>query len=353
MLKRFTVLILCLSFALFVSTLSFSQDQPAATEEKKTEDMAGDEVVAKDAAAASAISALQAKTYYDGVTTYANSKVLFKLTTKDNVMAEKIEYRIDDGTLAVYQEPFAIDSEGKHIIAFFGTDKLGNKEDEKMFRITIDNTAPDIAVAASSPVLKIGDRLYSTKSVNFTVIAKDALSGVDSTQYSINGRDYADYVAPFNIINDGEVELKAKSIDRVSNLAEVFALKVIDDADGKEVELREASIKLFIDNIAPKVSITPDKELVRKDAKAIASMDYKYAVAAEDNESGVASILVRVDGKGDFMAYKEPISFATNGDHLIEAKAVDKMGNTSNSTILSVFVDIIPPQTTIETVTEK
>ncbi len=353
MLKRFTVLILCLSFALFVSTLSFSQDQPAATEEKKTEDMAGDEVVAKDAAAASAISALQAKTYYDGVTTYANSKVLFKLTTKDNVMTDKIEYRIDDGALAVYQEPFVIDTEGKHIITFFGTDKLGNKEDEKMFRITIDNTAPDIAVATGKPVLKIGDKLYSTKTVNFTVVAKDVLSGVELTQISLNGRDYSDYVAPFNIINDGEVELKVKSIDRVANLSEIFALKVIDDADGKEIELREASVKLFIDNIAPKVTITPDKELIQKETKAIASMDYKYAIAAEDNESGVANILVRVDGKGDFMAYKEPIAFTSNGDHLIEARAVDKMGNMSNSTILSVFVDIIPPQTAIETVTEK
>ncbi|HSV97211.1 MAG TPA: hypothetical protein VLM75_09775 [Spirochaetota bacterium] len=350
MLKRFTILILCLSFAIFASSPSFSQGSPAAKEEKKTMDMAGDEAVKKDAAMSSAISALQAKTYYDGVTTYANSKVLFKLTTKDNVMTDRIEYRINDGALALYQEPFVIDNEGKHIIVFFGTDKLGNKEDEKTFRITIDNTAPDITVIAGKPVVKIGDKLYSTKTVNFTVIAKDALSGIESALYSINGRDYSDYVAPFNIINDGEVELKAKSVDRVANLSEMFSLKVIDDADGKEIELRETAVKLFIDNIAPKVSVTPDKELVVKDSKAIASVDYKYAVAAEDNESGVASILVRIDGKGDFMAYKAPIAFTTNGDHLIEAKAVDKMGNMSNSTILSVFVDIIPPQSVIETV---
>ncbi len=86
-------------------------------------------------------------------------------------------------------------------------------------------------------------------------------------------------------------------------------MKVIDDADGKEIELRETSVKLFIDNIAPKVSVTPDKDLSPRTSKAIASIDYKYAVTADDGESGVASILVRVDGKGDFMAYKEPIAF--------------------------------------------
>jgi hypothetical protein len=139
----------------------------------------------------------------------------------------------------------------------------------------------------------------------------------------------------------------------VANLSEIFALKVVDDADGKEIELREASVKLFIDNNAPKVTITPTRNSSRRKTKAIASMDYKYAIAAEDNESGVANILVRVDGQGDFMAYKEPIAFTSTGDHLIEARAVDKMGNMSNSTILSVFVDIIPPQTAIETVTEK
>jgi hypothetical protein len=53
----------------------------------------------------------------------------FQADHQDNVMTDKIEYRIDDGALAVYQEPFVIDTEGKHIITFFGTDKLGNKED--------------------------------------------------------------------------------------------------------------------------------------------------------------------------------------------------------------------------------
>ncbi len=357
MLKRFIVMILCLGIALCMSSYSFSQGKPGATEEKKIEDMAGEEAITpgeKPATEAAKVEfkALQAKTFFDGINTFANSKVLFKLETRDNVMTDKIDFKIDDGAYTVYSAPFNIITEGRHAVTYYATDKLGNKEDEKIFRVVIDNTAPEIAVMTSRPVLKSGTKLFGTKSINFSIMAKDTLSRVDKTEYSIDAKGYVDYVTPFNVLSEGEIELKVKSIDNVANQSEVFALKVVDE-NNQEVELKEASVKIFMDNIAPVVEVKSDKAFILKDGKNVASIDYKYTVNAADNESGLAGILVRLDGKGDFAPYKGELTFTTNGEHLIEAKALDKMGNSSNVSVLSVLVDVIPPQTIIETVTDK
>lgn len=351
MLKRFIIVVLCLGIALCLSSITFSQGKPKATEEKKVEDMTGDEAVKPGAAPGSA--ALYAKTFFDGVTTYANSKVQFKLNTRDNVLTDRIEYRLDDGAAQVYSAPFTISVEGKHSIIYYGTDKLGNKEDEKIFKVTIDNTPPEISVTTNKPLLRMGGKLFASKNTSFTVNAADALSRIEKTEYSSDPvKGYAEYVTPFNIVSDGEMELRVKSVDNVANAVEAFSLKILDE-NNQEVELKEAAVKIFMDNIAPVVEIKADKEFVLKEGKNIAAMDYKYAVNAADNESGIALVMVRTDGKGEFMPYKGEVTFSTNGEHIIEAKGVDKMGNQSNVSVLSVYVDVTPPQTIIETVSEK
>ena len=355
--KRLLTLVLCLGVALFLNSYTFSQEKTEAKEEKKAEEMAGDETIEPGEKKATETTkaeyaALQAKTYFDGISTFANSKVLFKLTAKDNILVDRIEFKIDNGALQTFGEPFNIPSEGKHAIAFYGVDKLGNKEDERVYKITIDNTAPELVVMASRPLLKSGERLYSSKAVNFTVNAKDALSGVNKTEYSTDGTAYGDYVTPFNIVKDGDVELRVRASDNVTNVANSFAIMAVDET-GREMEIREAAVKIFMDNVAPVVAIKGDKEFLQKDGKNVASTDYKYSVNATDGESGVALVLVRVDGKGDFMPYKGEILFSTNGDHIIEARALDKVGNLSTTAVLSVFVDVVPPATAIETLSEK
>lgn len=359
MLKRVMLLTLCCGVTLYLSTYSFSQT-PGVKEEKKTEDMSGEVKIKDDKAPAEkkeepkpVVSALEAKTFFDGVNVYANSKVLFKLSTKDNVDVDKIEYKINDGAYQVYADAFPINEEGKKTIIFFATDKMGNKEDEKFFRVTIDNTAPVVSVLTDKPLLKVGDKIFGSKVINFSIDAKDALAGVEKTEYSIGGPNYTPYVASFNMVNDGETELKIKSTDNVTNVAEIFAIKVVDDASKQTLELKESSVKVFVDNIAPTVEVKANKELIDKSNKKIASVDYEYTITAVDNESGIQNIVFRLDGKGDFAPYKDAIKFTTNGDHLIEAKAIDRMGNVSKTTFMSVFVDVIPPVTTIDTVTTK
>ncbi len=354
MLKRLMIVLLCLGVAILFTDLSFSQDEPVTGEDKKVEEKSDEDLKeAKKEAEVEPIKVVaEAKVYFDGKTTFVNSQVQFKLTSKDNLFTDKIEYKINEGEVKVYEGPFSLADEGTHLIAYYSIDKIGNIEDAKSYKVTVDNTPPAITVSSNKPVLKINDKTYISKDFKLSIEAKDTSSGVNKIEYSVNGTNYSEYVGPFSIPASGEFDLKVRALDNVNNLNEKFMMKIFDEA-GNPVELTDESVKLSSDNVAPAVEIKADKEIKEIDAKKYASSDVKYTIAATDADSGVDAILYRIDGRGDFNTYAKEIVFKTNGEHKIEAKAVDKVGNTSSVASLVVYVDIIPPETTIDTVTKK
>jgi hypothetical protein len=366
MLKKLFIISVCVSIGIFFTSLAFSQDDPSTTEPNKTENAPDesktevkdetkkDEVKREEPAKTETekkgeqtMIAANAKAYTDGKTIFVNSKVQFKLTATDDLGIDKIEYKIDEGAVAAYQNPFSIDQEGYHTVKYYGTDKAGNKEPEKTYYVAVDNTGPAVVVSTSSPVKKIGDKVFYQKNVLFAVNANDALSGVNKIEYSTDGTNYQEYAAPFAIPAKGDINLKIKATDNVNNVTEQFAFRVVDD-NGNEVEIKDATVKLVTDETAPAVEIKPDKEMKKVDTQNVASTDVKYTITAKDDESGVAIIFYRIDGKGDFIPYKSEIQFMNNGKHQIDAKAVDKAGNVSNIITLSVYVDILPPNSSIE-----
>jgi hypothetical protein len=353
MMRRLMVLLLCLGVAILFTTLSFSQDEPAKADDKKAEDKAdkGLKEAEKEGEAEKIKVGPEAKVYSDGTSTFVNSQVQFKLTSKDNLFTDKIEYKINGGEVKAYESPFSIPDEGIHVITYYSIDKIGNKEDEKTYKVIVDNTPPVIMVTSNKPVQKINEKIYISKDFRLAITAKDEVSGLNKIEYSLNGKDYSEYVVPFDIPEGGEIELKVKAIDNVNNLIEKFVFKIFDET-GKPVELSEESVKMLADNVSPTVEIKADKEIKQIENKNYVLSDIKYTVNATDNESGIAAILYRLDGKGDFIPYSREIIFTTNGQHKIEAKAVDKVGNASNIATLSLFVDIIPPETMIETISK-
>lgn len=363
MLKKLFVFSICVSIGIFFTSLAYSQDEPAKTDPAKTEnttdekksevkdDVKKEEAVKTDTETKGEQTnlAVTAKAYSDGKTIFVNSKVLFKLTATDDLAIDKIEYKVDDAAPVTYQNPFALDKEGYHTIKYAGTDKAGNREAEKTYYVAVDNTAPAVVVTTSAPVKKIGDKVYYQKNVLFSINASDSLSGVNKVEYSIDGTTYQEYAAPFAIPAKGDINLKIKAIDNVNNTTEQFAFRVVDDA-GNEVEMKDALVKLVTDETAPVVEIKPDKEIKKIDNQNVAPTDVKYTITAKDEESGVAVIFYRIDGKGEFVPYKNEVQFQNNGKHQIDAKAVDKAGNMSNIMTFTVYVDILPPNSSIETV---
>ena len=372
MLKKSVLFISCLALALLIYPMAYSQ-QPVPSEEKAAEGTTqkGSTAVTEENKASAAVteakkepeaskvaiettagvSATQAAIYTQGLNTYVNPRVKFRLFTTDNIFADKIEYKIDAGEVKVFAEPFSVEQEGKHVIAYNGVDKIGNREDAKSYRIIVDATAPTIIITSNKPLMQQGDKLYVSKDFAFKVDTRDDISGVKSVEYSINGTDFMAYREPFGIPTDGAVNLKVRAIDNVLNTQETYVLKLVDQS-GNPVELKQSAVAMQTDNVAPKVEIKCDKTFLDKNGVKVVSNDAKYSIVATDEASGVGMVYMRVDGRGEFMPYTSELLFNTNGEHSLEAKSVDKAGNMSPVSVLSVYVDVIPPESRLETVTQ-
>ncbi len=358
MFKRLFIISISMMIGMMFNGTAFTQDDPSTTEPVVAEDVADESTpglvdetkkTGPSSEGSATTLASTAKSFTNGKTTFVNSKVRFKLTADDDLAIEKIEYKINDGAEVLYQEPFSIASEGYHTIRYFGTDKAGNKEPIKAYTVAVDNTGPVTVVTTDAPVKKIGDKVYYPKNVLFSITTNDALSGVGKVEYSTDGSAYSEYVAPFSISSEGLVNFKIRAIDNVANQTEIFSFRVLDET-GNMIEMSNASMQMATDNTPPTLSIKPDKELKVIESYNVASSDVQYSILAEDGDSGVAAIFYRIDGKGDFTPYKDAIVFLTNGRHQIDARAIDKVGNQSGIVTFTVYVDILPPKSLIESV---
>jgi hypothetical protein len=343
---------------LMVTGVSYTQNQPAA------DDAAAETVVTDEAIPAEAdpikkedvifASKQGAKAYFDGYNTFINTKVLFELSTSDNIFEDKVFYKLNDSEEIEYKAPFNIEEEGKTILKYYSVDKVGNVENKKDIYVVVDKTAPELAVTMSAPFAKQDGKIYVSETFIYTysITAKDNLSGVANIQYSSDGDTFQEYIEPVKVSSAaGPVKMKVIAIDNVANSTDTYVSKLIDES-GNVIDLDE-NVQFVVDKKAPTVIVKSDKEFVNKDGKNIASRDYKYTIEAADEESGVKEIFYRLNSRGDFIPYTGEIQLRTNGDNVIEAVAKDKVGNVSKTALLKVFVDIVPPASEIKMVNQN
>ena len=375
MIKKLTMAVFCLMLGFIFTASVFAQEEPVNNDnaaakkaeaekkvEKKAEDIKDaalgktdgktDTTPAKnDTVVPGAAATTDGKVFYKDGDVYVNTKAKFKLLSKDNVSMGEIQYKIDNGEYKKYESSFSIPEEGKHAITYFGKDLVLNMEIERTYKVIVDGTGPEMSISSSKAVVKVGEKYYVSKNHSFNVLVNDKLSGVKKVEYSINGQEYKECAVPFTIAVDGSAELKFKATDNVNNVNDTYVLKIADET-GKESELKDKTVTFAVDSTSPVVEIKADKELKSKDGVNIAQTDVKYSITADDKESGIDEILFRLNGKGGFDTYKKAIEFKTNGEQIIEAKAVDRAGNVSSISTFKVVVDTIAPETTIKPVDE-
>lgn len=127
-----------------------------------------------------------------GDSMFISSKTKIHLNAIDNESGlNNIQFKIDNGSLGTYTDPFSIDKEGLHNIEFIGTDNVDNTSTSS-FKVTIDNTGPEIFPRFSTlpnGTLKEKDTTFEVypPHVVLFVAATDIASGYDHMYYSING----------------------------------------------------------------------------------------------------------------------------------------------------------------------
>ena len=324
-------------------------DAPAAT------DRAADKPADKPAEAAKPATADNqvGNIYNDGKNTYATSQAKFELTATDNISnLDFIEYKIGDvSQFSVYGHPFGIEKEGPHKIMYRSVDRVGNREEDNIFNVIIDNTGPYMNFALNKAPIVIDGKRYLAPGTKLEIRATDNYSGVKSVEYSTNGSDWQPYKDGIVLDKPGAAQLKYRAIDNLGNKSEnLSGFSTSTPGQGASPEDLAVINSLYVENTPPVVMITPAKRFINVDGKQYAMRSNSYLVEAQDAESGVANIFVKVDNAAEWQIYSGKLTFQTEGPHSIEAKAVDKVGNESQPLKVEFIVDDNPPKSTIRPV---
>ena len=291
--------------------------------------------------------------YNDGKTTYATSQAKFELTATDNISnLDFIEYKINESyQFSVYGHPFSLEKEGPHKITYRSVDRVGNREEDNIFNVIIDNTGPYMNFALNKAPIVIDGKRYLAPGTKLEIRATDNYSGVKSVEYSTNGSDWQPYKDGIVLDKPGAAQLKYRAIDNLGNKSEnLSGFSTSTPGQGASPEDLAVINSLYVENTPPIVMITPSQRWINVDGKKYARRDNSYMVEAQDAESGVANIFIKVDNAAEWQIYSGKLVFQTEGPHSIEAKATDKVGNESQPVKVEFIVDDNPPKSTIRPV---
>ncbi len=245
------------------------------------------------------------KTKLDGVTVSNGNEISFE--AKDNLSGvEDIFYSIDETEYKRYNQTIKLPENKIYTISYYTVDNVGNASDPKSMKFR-----PDLAAPISSVAIE-GDQSEQSVSERTTIVlsAKDDISGVSKTFYSIDEGRTITYTQPIKLtgLSEGEHSITYFSSDKVGN-----------------VEAKK-TMTFFLDKSAPRVISEVIGNTFIANGKEYYSGKTKLKLVAMDNKSGVKEILYSING-GEFTTYENPFYLTEPGDLRVDVLAIDKVNN--------------------------
>jgi large repetitive protein len=203
------------------------------------------------------------ETVSDVTDNWNKGEVTVKLTATDNQSGVAKTFYSVNGSEYTEGTEFTVNKEGINKLSFYSVDNVGNVEEVKTVEVIIDKTAPKTVSDNTGK--------WHQDQVTVNLVAKDELSDVAKTYYSINGSEFVEGIQ-FTVSKEG--------INKVSFYS-------VDNAGNKE-ELQTTEIK--IDKTAPVVSWDLANQFALGDSLPLA---YK----ASDEQSGIVKETITVNGQ--------------------------------------------------------
>ena len=262
---------------------------------------------------------------------YVNFKTIFELIPSDDLSTvDYIEYKINDSEYIRYTGPIQLSKEGSTTIAYRSVDRVGNKENPSLIFLVVDNSPPVCTLRpAENLYVEKGSGYASTKN-SYAISAEDFSSGVRDVMYSVDNGEKLKYTGPVKLEKGGFHSISYFGVDNANNT-------------GVEV-----SYAVNVDDVKPTVEIVESLPFVKVGERLFARRGTKFKLTARDAESGISKVLYKRDSDTEYTAYVEDIYFETSGEHTIEAKSIDNVGNESEVRKLTFYYDIQAPKTTIK-----
>ncbi|UMG94478.1 DUF1349 domain-containing protein [Nocardioides sp. TF02-7] len=209
-------------------------------------------------------------------------------------------------------------------ITALGLMAIGPEQEEPVtvefdyFHLETDGEEPEDTEAPTTeltldPAAADGENGWYVTAPSFTLSADDGDgSGVDTTEYRVDGGEWTEYDGTVGLgdLTDGEREVEYRSTDVAGN---------VEDAGSTTVKL---------DRAAPETTAEVTDDGVAK----------VVTLLAEDAASGVASTEIKV-GDGEWTAYDQPVRIDEPGDHVVSFRSTDNAGHVEEAGSVEVTVE--------------
>ncbi|MDR3093532.1 MAG: hypothetical protein LBU62_02670 [Bacteroidales bacterium] len=216
-------------------------------------------------------------------------------------------------------EPMYLDGNGVHTIQHYDA-ICGHKV---IFYVRADGIAPVTQSIFNGTVATVNKQAYYGLDIDISLKAKDDMSGVMQSYYSINGAPYQKYSADTKIdVQQGANTLKYYSVDHVGNMEKV-------------------NEKTFtVDNVAPVTYHTITGIGLASNSNVISTTTVIY-LEGTDTVTGVAKTFYRIDGDAEnlYNGKSVPVKQLSDGEHTLYYYSEDKVGNKEKERSLTFFLD--------------
>jgi hypothetical protein len=251
---------------------------------------------------------------------WIGTSVTVNLTATDSVSGvSSISCSIDGGSYQTYVDAFQVSKAGTTTLESYATDIAGNSCSHSLSSFKLDTADP---VTQASLFGTLGYNQWYVSSVNLTLNAFDAVSGVNWTRYSVDDGSWQTYVGPLSVTSDGAHTVEFYSQDNSSQT------EVIHNTTFKIDTTDPVTQAILTGGYWGQWYNTPNHLVLQ----------------ALDTISGVNWTQYRLDG-GPWQLYTDAFWLTDDGIHTVEYYSQDNSGRTEATRITTYKIDKTPPVT--------
>lgn len=267
---------------------------------------------------------------YDNIIS-GRSKIQLTTENKSSIPL-KTYYSIDSGEVKNYVFPITAGniSQGEHIIEYYTSDNVGNKENTKSFEFYVDKTPPTIIEEIVGNSFLSNGKEYSSGKTQLKLTSFDNKAGVKEVRYSINEGEYKLYDKPVFLVQaSGNLIIRSYAIDNVNN-------------HSMSQTANEKTKIPYIDLTGPDLSYQfSGPEFKTRDTVFINSTT-KILLKGTDSESGLNQIQYSLNGS-DPKDFNGAFTVDKEGFNKIDYTGYDNVGNT-NTNSFGFKIDNVGPE---------